>query len=61
MTDPDYSHDSIKKSSIACANLYNWVKALRDYYYILKELEPRKEALAKAEAVYLKATSMGKH
>lgn len=54
MSDPDYSHQAIKKSSFACENLYGWVKALRDYHYIFKELEPRKKALEKAENRFAK-------
>ncbi len=45
MSDPDYSLSSIKKSSVAAESLFGWVKAIRDYYYIFKELGPRKSAL----------------
>lgn len=55
MSDPDYSHQAIKKASFAAESLYNWVKALRDYHYIAKELEPRKEALQAAEERFEKA------
>ena len=44
MSDPDYSYEAVKKSSFAASNLYGWVKSLRDYHYIFKELEPRKNA-----------------
>ena len=37
------------------------MKALRDYYYILKELEPRKQALLEAEKAYNLATDTNQH
>lgn len=45
MSDPDYTYEAIKKSCFAIENLYIWLKGLRDYHYIFKELEPRKLAL----------------
>lgn len=57
MSDPDYSLAAIKKSALAAENLYGWVKALRDYHYIFRELEPRKTALLESERSYEKANN----
>lgn len=57
MSDPDYSYEAVKKSSFAASNLYGWVKSLRDYHYIFKELEPRKNAFLQAEKVFKEATN----
>jgi dynein heavy chain len=58
MQDPDFSLNSIYKSTVAAKNFYAWVKAIRDYHYIFKELEPRKNALINAEKIYEMAKEM---
>lgn len=49
IADPEYTYENAKKSCIAIEGIYGWVKALRDYFYIFKELEPRRDALILAE------------
>jgi len=49
IAEPDYNFENAKKSCMAIEGIYNWVKALRDYFYIFKELEPRRDALILAE------------
>jgi hypothetical protein len=36
----------------ALGGIFKWIKAIRDYYYIFGELEPRRDALILAEQVY---------
>jgi hypothetical protein len=49
IADPEYNYENCKRSCCAIEGIYQWVKALRDYYYIFKELEPRRDALILAE------------
>jgi hypothetical protein len=46
---PEYTFGSAKKSCQAIESFYTWVKAIRDYFYIFKELEPRRDALIFAD------------
>jgi hypothetical protein len=48
----EYTLENAKKSCLAIEGLYIWVKAIRDYFYIFKELEPRRDALILAEKQY---------
>lgn len=45
----EYTLENAKKSCFAVEGLYMWVKAIRDYFYIFRELEPRRDALVLAE------------
>jgi dynein heavy chain len=48
----DYTFENVKKSCFAVEGLFLWVKAIRDYFYIFRELEPRRDALILAEKQY---------
>ena len=49
LTEANYTYESAYKASKASAGLFRWVKAIRDYYYIFEEMQPRKDALVLAE------------
>ena len=46
---PSYSYEAAYHASKAATGLFRWVKAIRDYYYICQEIEPRKNAHILAE------------
>lgn len=52
MQDPDYSQKSAEKALKALMSLFKWVQAIRDYYYLFRELAPRRDALVFAEKSY---------
>lgn len=52
ISEGDYTFENAKKSCYAVEGLFMWVKAIRDYFYIFKELEPRRDALILAEKQY---------
>ena len=52
ISEGDYTLENAKKSCFAVEGLYSWVKAIRDYFYIFRELEPRRDALILAEKQY---------
>ncbi|CAF1149286.1 unnamed protein product [Adineta steineri] len=47
---PDFDPIKIEKTSKACKSLCMWCRAMYSFYMINKEVAPRKEALANAEA-----------
>lgn len=52
ISEGDYTFENAKKSCYAVEGLFMWVKAIRDYFYIFRELEPRRDALILAEKQY---------
>jgi len=52
ISEGDYTFENAKKSCLAVEGLFMWVKAIRDYFYIFRELEPRRDALILAEKQY---------
>lgn len=52
LTNPDFDPEKIKKVSTACEGLCRWVIAMSEYDTIAKIVAPKKQALARAEAVY---------
>ena len=52
ISEGDYTFENVKKSCFAVEGLFMWVKAIRDYFYIFRELEPRRDALILAEKQY---------
>jgi len=52
LTNPDFDPEKIKKVSTACEGLCRWVIAMSEYDIIAKIVAPKKQALARAEAVY---------
>jgi len=55
LTNPDFNPEKIKKVSTACEGLCRWVIAMSEYDIIAKIVAPKKQALARAEAVYYDA------
>jgi len=49
LSEADYTYENANYASRAAAGLFRWVKAMRDYYYIFKEMQPRRDALMAAE------------
>ena len=49
LTEANYTYESAYKACKTSAGLFKWVKAIRDYYYIFEEMQPRKDALILAE------------
>ena len=52
ISEGDYTFENAKKSCYSVEGLFMWVKAIRDYFYIFRELEPRRDALILAEKQY---------
>jgi dynein heavy chain len=52
MADPDYTIEGVRKCNAAAEGFFKWIKSLRDFYYIFKELQPRKDALLESERLY---------
>jgi hypothetical protein len=50
--EPGYTYEAAVRASKACVGLYKWVKAIRDYYYIYQEMEPRHATLEASEKAY---------
>ena len=42
--DPDYTYENAYRASKAAIGMYKWVKAVREYFYIFQELQPRRDA-----------------
>ena len=52
LQDPGYTYENAVHCLKALGGIFKWIKAIRDYYYIFGELEPRRDALILAEQVY---------
>ncbi|KAL0118214.1 hypothetical protein PUN28_009103 [Cardiocondyla obscurior] len=52
LTNPDFDPEKIKKVSTACEGLCRWVIAMSEYDTIAKIIAPKRQALARAEAIY---------
>ena len=44
----DFTPEAIAKVSVACEAMCMWAQAMRTYYYVAKEVEPKRIALAAA-------------
>ena len=49
LSEADYTYENAHFASKAATGLFRWVKAIRDYYYIFQEMQPRRDALMEAE------------
>eukprot|EP00466_Bigelowiella_natans_P015986 jgi/Bigna1/46472/estExt_Genewise1.C_40322 len=49
---PGFAPEVIKNASSACEAVCKWVHAMYKYHFVLKEVEPLKQALAKAQAEF---------
>lgn len=45
----DYTYENAHRAFKSATDLFRWVKAIRDYFYIFQELEPRRDELVFAE------------
>ena len=52
LSDPDYSKEKAIDACKALMGLFNWVQAIRDYFYLYTELAPRRDALILSEKQY---------
>ncbi|CAE7879527.1 DNAH1, partial [Symbiodinium sp. KB8] len=50
MESPDFEPKAVEKSSKACSGICMWVRAMYKYYHVAKEVEPKKQRLAEAQA-----------
>lgn len=44
ISNPDYTFDNAYRASKSAPALYDWVRTVRDYYYVFREMEPRRDA-----------------
>jgi dynein heavy chain len=47
---PDFMPEAIKKASLACEAMCMWARAMYKYHFVAKEVEPKRIALAAANA-----------
>ncbi|KAK7201652.1 dynein heavy chain [Novymonas esmeraldas] len=47
--DPDFVPDVIEKTSLPCRSMCMWVHAMYKYYFVAKEIAPKRARLAEAE------------
>jgi dynein heavy chain len=47
---PDFTPEKIKKASNACTAICTWVLAMHTYYFIARDVEPKRQKLAAAQA-----------
>lgn len=50
MENPEFTPDKIRKVSTACTSMCQWVHAMYKYHFVAKGVEPKRQALAAAEA-----------
>ena len=53
----DFTPEAIAKVSVACEAMCMWSQAMRTYYYVAKEVEPKRIKLAAASAKLAEATA----
>ena len=49
MNHPDYTFENAYHASKAAPAFFDWVKCVRDYFYIFREIEPMRDAYMFAE------------
>lgn len=49
MVHPDYTFENAFHASKAAPAFYDWVRAVRDYFYVFREIEPRRDAYMLAD------------
>lgn len=52
LTNGQYSYERAHTASVAATGIFKWVKATRDYFYIFKEIEPRRDAFMLSQKQY---------
>ena len=38
------SYEKARSASVAATGIFKWVNATRDYFYVFKDIEPRRDA-----------------
>eukprot|EP00741_Cyanophora_paradoxa_P012299 tig00000169_g11885.t1 len=56
--DPTFEPNEIRKVSVACEAMCMWTHAMRTYYYVSLEVEPKRQKLAQAESELKVVTDM---
>ena len=49
LSEADYTYENAHRAFKNAAGLFRWVKAIRDYFYIFQEMQPRRDALVLCE------------
>jgi len=44
LTNGNYSYEKARSASVAATGIFKWVNATRDYFYVFKDIEPRRDA-----------------
>jgi hypothetical protein len=52
LANDNFSYEKAFAASAAALGIFKWVKATRDYFYIFKEIEPRRDAFMMAQKQY---------
>jgi len=52
MSNKDYTFENAFHSSKAAPAFFDWVRCVRDYFYIFRELEPLRDAYMLSEIQY---------
>jgi dynein heavy chain len=50
IVDPLFTPEMVKKASIACEAICMWVRAMHKYHFVARGVEPKRKALAEAQA-----------
>ena len=53
LTHPEYSYERAFTASGAATGIFKWASATRDYFYIFKEIDPRRDAFLLSQKQYL--------
>ena len=49
---PLFTLENAKRASHSATGIFKWVKAIRDYQYVFKEVEPKRDAFMIAEKIF---------
>ena len=49
MDHADYTFENAFHASKAAPAFFDWVRAVRDYFYVFREIEPRRDAYMMAD------------
>jgi dynein heavy chain len=52
LTQGGYSYEKAHTACAAATGIFKWVKATREYFYIFKEIEPRRDAFMQSQKQY---------
>ena len=52
MLRPEFSYEKTHLACKAATGIFKWIKQTRDYFYVFKEIEPRRDAFMLAQREY---------